>query len=409
MGLNRLPDANFVLISTPGEYAAAEALKAMRLGLHVMVFSDNVSLEDEIELKRFGRDHGLMMMGPDCGTAIINGVPLGFANVVRSGEIGVIGASGTGLQEVTSLIDRLGGGISQAVGTGGRDLHNEVGGMTMVQALKALEADEATRVLVLISKPPSPSVTEKVLDEAKKAKKPVVVNLLGADPGSVRGKNLFFADTLEAAALKAVALSKNGKVDESTRATPIEKRLVDEAKNGLASGRRYIRGLFSGGTFCYEALLLLSEALGDVHSNLSLNKDLVLPDVWRSREHTVVDLGEDEFTRGRPHPMIDHRLRNERILQEAEDEEVGVILLDVVLGYGSHANPASEMVPVIRKVKEKTGASGPAFVASICGTNRDPQKLDDQEKQLREAGVILARSNAHAVRTAAAVVAGRST
>ena len=146
MGLDTLPAANLALISTPGDYAAAEAMKALRLGLNVMMFSDNVPIADEVALKRYARARDLMVMGPDCGTAILNGVPLGFANVVSRGAIGVVGASGTGLQQVTCLSTGSALGVSQAIGAGGHDLRRDVGGITMLQGLEALAADGATKV-----------------------------------------------------------------------------------------------------------------------------------------------------------------------------------------------------------------------------------------------------------------------
>jgi succinyl-CoA synthetase alpha subunit len=403
MGLSELPTANLALISTPGEYAAAEAMKALRLGLNVMLFSDNVALEDEIALKRYARAHDLLVMGPDCGTAIIGGVPLGFANVVRRGDIGAIAASGTGLQQVTCLIDRWGKGISQAIGTGGHDLHASVGGITMLQGLDALAADPATRVIVLISKPPHPNVAQRVLDAAARSGKPIVVNFLGADPDAARRANIHPVRTLEDAARLAVALASGGG-DAQTGAAPSE---VAVGVARLAPGQKYIRGLYSGGTFCYEALLLLRETLGGIASNTPLEPERMLADVWRSEGHTVIDLGDDAFTRGRPHPMIDQTLRRERILQEAADPEVAVILLDVVLGYGAHPDPAPELAAALAQARALAAAAGRqlAFVASVCGTAGDPQGLARQEGALREAGVLLAESNAQAVRLATAIAA----
>jgi FdrA protein len=401
MGLEEMVGANLVLISTPGEYAAAEAFKALSLGLNVMLFSDNVELKDEIALKRFAQAHDLIVMGPDCGTAIINGVPLAFANVVKRGEIGVVAASGTGLQQVTCLIDRWGKGISQAIGTGGHDLHRDVGGISMLQGLKALAADRSTSVIVLISKPPSPEVAERVLEVAGGAGKPVVVNFLGAKPEGIRRPNIFAAGTLEDAAAAAVALA-DGRQPEEGR----PKHLPFAMPAKQAPGQRYLRGLYSGGTFCYEASLLLKKELGQVYSNTPVDPGDRLDDVWASRGHTVIDMGDDLFTRGRPHPMIDHRLRNERVLKEAEDPEVAVILLDIVLGYGSHPDPASEMAPVIQKAKDRADQAGRCLVVVgfVCGTSSDPQNLSKQETALRDAGVILAESNAQAVRLAATVV-----
>ena len=402
MALEVSPGANLALISTPGDYAASEAMKALRLGLNVMMFSDNVPIGDEIALKQYARAHELMVMGPDCGTAILGGVPLGFANVVKRGAIGVVGASGTGLQQVTCLIDAAGHGISQAIGTGGHDLHKEVGGITMLQGLDALAADKATKVIVLISKPPAPEVARAVLERARAARKPVVVCFLGAEPQSIAGRNLHAAATLEDAASAAAALAA-GKKPKPGHATPRVK------PPRFARAQRYIRGLYSGGTFCYEASLLLSQSLTPVHSNTPVGNAVELEDVWKSQGHTLLDLGDDLFTRGRPHPMIDHRLRNERILQEASDPETAVILLDVVLGYASHLDPAGAIAPVLTAARAKAakGKRRLAIVGFVCGTPGDPQNLAAQAKTLAGAGMMLARSNAQAVRLAAAMVKGR--
>lgn len=398
MALGGQPATNLALISTPGDYAAAEAMKALRLGLNVMLFSDNVSVADEVALKTLARERGLLVMGPDCGTAIINGVPLAFANVVRRGVIGCVGASGTGLQQVTCLVDRLGQGISQAIGTGGHDLHASVGGITMLAGIEALGRDPQTKVIVLISKPPSPEVAKRVLAAASRVGKPVVVNFVGADPQSIAGRNLHAVKTLEDAAGAAVALAKGRK--------PAARRASGKAAAfRLARGQQYVRGLYSGGTFCYEASLLLGEALGGVRSNAPVHACDAIEDPWRSRGHTVIDLGDDVFTRGRPHPMIDHRLRNERILKESADPEVAVILLDVVLGYGAHADPAAQMVPVIEAARARAAKKKRrvAFVGFVCGTPADPQGLARQEDALLKAGMLLAPSNAAAVRLAAAI------
>jgi succinyl-CoA synthetase alpha subunit len=399
MAVKTDPAANLALISTPGEYAAAEATKALRLGLNVMLFSDNVSLDDEAALKKYARENGLIVMGPDCGTAIINGVPLAFANVVKRGPVGCIAASGTGLQQVTCLVDRLGVGVSQAIGTGSHDLGEAVGGITMLQGLEALADDKETRVIVLISKPPAASVASRVLAAASKVGKPIVVCFVGADPASIKGKNLYPAKTLEDAARAAAALARGKKPAARAAARTAVPRV------GLRAGQRYVRGLYSGGTFCYEASLLLGEALGRVWSNAPVKKSDKVGDVWRSREHTVIDLGDDVFTRGRPHPMIDHRLRNERLVAEAADPNVAVILFDVVLGYGAHQDPAAEMVPAIKAAQARAakGKRKIAFVGFVCGTSGDPQNLAKQEAALKKSGVLLADSNAAAVRLAARI------
>ncbi|HET9044384.1 MAG TPA: acyl-CoA synthetase FdrA [Burkholderiales bacterium] len=383
MALAEAPASNLALISVPGEYAAAEAAKALARGLNVMLFSDNVALEDEVALKRRAAARGLLVMGPDCGTAILDGVPLGFANRVRRGPIGCVAASGTGLQQVTTLVDRLGLGVSQAIGTGGRDLSEAVGGVTMLAGLKLLAADRDTKVIVLISKPPAPAVAAKVIAEAAKARKPVVVNFIGADP-AVRGKSLHVARTLEDAARAAVALAQGRKPPKGPAVSRVG------ALPRLGKSQRYVRGLFSGGTFCYEAEGILRAALGES---------------WQAGGHSLVDLGDDVYTRGRPHPMIDHRLRNERIVREAKDPAVAVILFDVVLGHGAHPDPAAEMAPALRAARQANRRV--AFVGSVCGTGTDPQGLARQEAALRKAGVLLAPSNAAAARIAARIVAGR--
>jgi succinyl-CoA synthetase alpha subunit len=392
MALARSPAANLALISVPGDYAAAEAMKALRLGLHVMLFSDNVALADEVALKRDAAGRDLLVMGPDCGTAIIDGVPLGFANAVRRGAVGVVGASGTGTQQVTSLVHRRGGGISHAIGTGGHDLGKDVGGITMLHGLRLLSRDADTRAIVLISKPPSPAIAREVIGAARKAGKPVVINFIGSseDPS---GGNLHVSRTLDEAASAALALA-NGRKPARKSTSPLKLPRVK-----FKRGQRYVRGLFSGGTFCYEA----SALLGDVWSNAPVDPRRAIEDPWKSREHTLIDLGDDVFTRGRPHPMIDLRLRNDRMLQEAADPQVAVILLDVVLGYGSHPDPAAELVPVLNRIKKKSGS--PVIVASVCGTDEDPQGIERQEKALREAGVLLTESNASAARLAGAIVA----
>lgn len=393
--LEILPEANMAMISVAGRYAGNEAMKALEKGLHVMLFSDNVSVETEVELKKFARDKGLLVMGPDCGTAIINGIPLAFANVVNRGDIGCVAAAGTGLQEVTTLISNAGGGISQAIGTGGRDVKKDVGGIMLIEGIKALAEDDDTKVILLVSKPPHADVLAKVNKLVEGIGKPVVSILLGAEPTSPN-----MAATLEEAALKAVALSKGESLESVTaqldaREADLEKQAEDlSAKR--KNGQKFVRALFSGGTFCSEAQLLFRGHLSPVYSNAPAGDAQPLADSLKSQAHTVVDLGEDEFTVGRPHPMIDFSLRNKRIEQEANDPETAVILLDVVLGYGSNLDPAGELRDV---VKDATGKV--SVVCSITGTDRDPQNRSAVEAVLKEAGAIVMPSNAAASKLAA--------
>jgi len=400
MALSRHADANLAMISTPGEYATAEALKALNLGLNVMLFSNNVSGADEAMLKRVARDKDLIVMGPDCGTAIINGIPLAFANVVKRGPIGAVGASGTGLQEVTVLVDRLGSGVTQAIGTGGHDLSAEVGGISMLTGLRYLIDDPETKVIVLISKPPSKEIADEILGKARGASKPVVVIFLGADPKAITGGNVHGAATLEDAARIAVALAKGEKPIATNGAALPPSKLPK-----LAPTQKYIRGLFSGGTFCFQATMLLQNDF-DVHSNTEVGKSLPLADMFKSEGHTLVDLGDNVFTRGRPHPMIDYRLRTERIVQEAKDPEMAILLLDVVLGFGSNANPAAELVPALKSARQIAEKESRAFicVGHICGTDGDHQGLAAQTEALRDTGMILADSNAQAVRLARDII-----
>ncbi|MFQ5737963.1 MAG: acyl-CoA synthetase FdrA [Acidobacteriota bacterium] len=373
-----LPEARWVLVSVPGRFAAQVARQALELEKHVFLYSDNVSLKDEVSLKRGALAKGLLVMGPDCGTAAINGVGLGFANRIRRGGIGLIGASGTGLQAVMVGIDRLGAGVSHAIGTGGRDLSEEIGGVTTMQALRLLQADPETQVLVVVSKPPSLGVAGQLFAAAQRLEKPVVIHTLGAATPGRRMGNLHFAVTLREAAEIAVGLEgETGRAPAS--AGP---------EGPFSAPQRYLRGLFSGGTLALETLVLLRAFGQKVHSNVSLEGSPRLPDPLRSRGHSVIDLGGDEFTVGRLHPMIDNELRLRRLRREAEDPEVAVILLDVVLGDGAHPDPAGELAPVLSACGKKAEEAGRnlQIVALVVGTDSDPQDLSRQMQTLQQAG-----------------------
>ena len=268
MGLEDRPQANLALISTPGEFAVAEAEKALRFGLHVMIFSADIALEDEMFLKRMARDRGLLVMGPDCGTAIINGVPLGFANVVQRGPIGLVASSGTGLQQVTSLIDHAGLGISQALGCGGSDLSEEVGARSMLDGLEILARDASTKVIVLIAKHPARKIADIVVEAARKSRKAVVVNFLGIEIESKRVENTFFVETLEEAAHLAVLLARGSRDLDEKMKPKGGSAFGPEKVARLGPRQKYIRGLFSGGTFCCESQILLNTQVGSVWSNV---------------------------------------------------------------------------------------------------------------------------------------------
>jgi FdrA protein len=417
--LDILPAANLAIISLPGAYAAREARKCLERGLHVMLFSDNVELEDEIALKELGREKGLLVMGPDCGTAIINGKPLCFANVVRRGRIGVVAASGTGLQEVTCLIDRFGSGISQAIGTGGRDLKNaRVGGITMLMGIAALAKDPGTDVLVVISKPPAPEVAEKVVTALAAAGKPAVVHFIGRDPGSIGStpSSVRFAGSLEETAAMAIALAgalAGGLAADGASAAAAAKtdeaeidRIAEREVRRLAKGQLYLRGYYTGGTVADEAMILLHRLTGRVFSNNQTDKAFALTDPKRSFEHTIVDLGDDVFTLGRPHPMIDPSTRTERVLAEIGDATIAVLLVDVVLGYGSHEDPAGALVPALvaaRSAAERRGGYLPV-IASVIGTVGDYQGFHGQVAKLEAAGCVVMPSNFRAAKLAARIL-----
>lgn len=368
-----LPEAEWVLISVPGRYAAAVAREALQADKHVFLYSDNVEPEDEVSLKHLAGEKGRLLMGPDCGTAMVNGVGLGFANHTRPGSIGLVAASGTGLQAVSVHVDRAGGGISQAIGTGGRDLLPEVGGATTLQALDLLARDAQTEVIVLISKPPAPEVATRVLARARQAGKPVVVYFMGQPATARRLGNLHFAINLKDAAELALAAAQDKGGGPSV---PRFER--------LAAG--YVRGLFSGGTLAYEAVLGLQSVLAPLYSNVPLREEQALSNPLRSEAHTIVDLGADEFTQGRLHPMMDNTLRIKRLRQEAADSDVGVLLLDVVLGEGSHPDPASELAPAIADVIDENDVDVGIL---LVGTEADPQDLERQREQLERAGAMV--------------------
>lgn len=401
MALEKVPDANLALISVPGDYAAAEAIKALNLGMNVMLFSDNVSLEREKAIKTLARERNLIVMGPDCGTAIINGIPLGFANVVKRGAIGVVGASGTGLQEVTCRIDKLGAGISQALGTGGHDLSEAIGGISMLFGLQALIEDDATQVIVLISKPPSPEVAQRILELAQSASKPVVVNFLGADPQKITRPNITAATTLASAADLAVALLNHQPLPDTQIASSAQDvALLRQSCQRLPATRQAIRGVFAGGTFCYEAQLICQQNGFTASSNTPVSGNHKLADIWQSVGHTLIDMGDDDFTRGKPHPMIDPTLRNQRLLAEISDPRTAVVLFDLVLGYGASEAPATELLDILARVDTQTS---PLLIAHVCGTESDPQQQSRQINALRQAGVIIADCNAQAATWASTV------
>jgi len=401
---HRQPHSNLTVISLPGEYAGREARKALELGLNVFLFSDHVPIEEEISLKKLAREKGLIVMGPDCGTAIIGGIGVGFANRIRRGPIGVIGASGTGIQEFTSLVHRAGSGISQAIGTGSRDFSDAVGGLSFLSAMEALEADPETQLIAILSKPPGKLTLVGLAPRISRCPKPVIVCFLGFKENILPGPASHqLAHTLDEAAMLAVQFV-TGRSDliiapDSARL----ENLIHKERAGKTSAQKYLRGLFAGGTFCYQAQQILQEYKMEAYSNAPLEGNLPLANSSCSVKHTLVDMGADEFTSGRPHPMIDSRLRYDRILKEAQDPEIAILLLDIILGFNSCPDPAGDLAPAIVAAKRGFAKRGGSLsvIVSVCGTEDDLQDLNRQTRILENAGALVFPSSAQAIRFSA--------
>ncbi|MFX0122538.1 MAG: acyl-CoA synthetase FdrA [Candidatus Hodarchaeota archaeon] len=404
-----IPNANLSVISVPGEYAARETRLALEQNLNVMLFSDNVPLEDEIALKNQAHEKGLIIMGPDCGTAMIKNIGLGFANVVTPGPIGIVAASGTGTQEVMILCHRMGVGVTHAIGTGSRDVMEAVGGISMIDGLKALDRDQSIKLILIISKPPDEKTLQRVLDEVQRCHKPVIINFLGKKAGycDLTGKNLT-VDTLEEVAYSASHFIQSSELkrisvtfDDNERI----KRIINETCSVLAPEQKYIRGLFAGGTFTFEAALIISNILPSTHNlwtNVKLENTNLIENPHKSKEHTLIDMGADEFTVGKPHPMIDQTERTRRFLEEINDPQTAVILMDFLLGWGSHEDPVTDMQEAFftwnsldRKIP---------IIAHVCGTELDPQDLNKSISKLTSNGVYVMPTNAQAARLATSIV-----
>ena len=395
---------NLAVISIPGAHVRREAMKCLQKGLHLFIFSDNVPIEDELAIKSRAQASGLLVMGPDCGTAIIQSIPLGFANSVRPGGIGIVGASGTGIQEISCLVDHLGGGISHCIGTGTNDISPEIKGISMLRGIELLVADPCTQAIVVISKPPAPLVKNKVIQAKQACGKDTVMLLLGAEH-PVSSNHLYSVFTMEEAALTAVKLA------EITPSSFLEVMPPWDAAEAYISRlhdeQKYVRGVFMGGTFTIEACLILTQTFGTVYTNTTAGKTLVDP--LHSIAHTCVDMGSDLFTAGRPHPMLEPGIRNRRIIEELTDPETAVVLLDLVLGHGVHADPATELVQALKAARRPRHGRDVPVVASVCGTDKDPQERSRQVSILQAAGVLVFPSNRMASQAAAYICERRQT
>ena len=392
--VERADNPAVALVSVPGAYAVREAWLALHAGLHVHIFSDGVTVEDERDLKEFGRANDQLVMGPDCGTALLDGIPLGFANELDRGSVGIVSASGTGLQEVATLVDRAGAGVSQAVGTGGRDLQDAVGGATTRQAVELLDADAATEVIVVVSKPPEPAARAAVFETIADTETPVVVRFLRTAADDITAVGAQHAGTLAEAATLAVA-------ETVTAEPPADRPQAEELVAALDTRESHaggdLRGLFVGGTLCAEAALVAADRL-DVRTNVGVGRPIEDPPVGAG--HALVDFGADEFTRGQPHPMIQPGPRDRHLTATLADDGVGAVVLDIVLGRGVHADPAAGVIETVERAD-----APPPVVASVCGTDSDPQSRGEQVARLREVGVVVAPDTATAATVATEVVA----
>lgn len=390
--LKELPDANLAVISVPGVYAASVANRALDENLNVFIFSDNMEIEDELKLKEKASEKGLLCMGPDCGTGVINSVPIAFTNNINPGRIGIVGASGTGIQEVTTIIDRLGAGVTNAIGTGGRDLSEKVQGITMLSAIATLAEDDNTEVITIISKPPAEAVRKRIMNYIRTIDKPIVTMFLGEKP-EYHEENLYHAYTLEEAARISVDLLRKQEVKPFQGDTSIK---VEDVEEGLT-----IKAYYSGGTLAGEAAMLINES---VYSDGEMKNEHGY--MFKKDGFEVIDLGDDEYTQGKPHPMIDPTVRVQYMEKAMEDKSTSVILFDLVLGYGSHEDMANALAPSIEKLKKQAKAENRKvhFVTTICGTNKDPQNYEGQKRIMEEVGVIVCDTNNMAVEKSLALI-----
>lgn len=381
--LEKMPNADMAVISIAGAYAALEANRALDEGMNVFMFSDNVTIEDEKQLKQRAHDKGLVVMGPDCGTGIIQSVPIAFTNKVNSGKIGIIGASGTGIQELTTIIDRLGEGVKNAIGTGGRDLSSEIGGITMMDTINAMEQDDSIKVMIVISKPPAKAVREMISNRLSAFKKPVVTLFLGEKP-EYHEEGFYHAYTLDEAARLAVNLVRDEDINSCVVSADTPENAFDKSEN------KTIKAYYSGGTLAGEAAMLIKDAL-----NLDTPPEKAEGFMLKHGGHIVVDLGDDVYTQGKPHPMIDPAKRIECMQEATDDSSTGVILFDIMLGYGSHEDMAGALLPTINELKQKAENEGRKlfFIATVCGTRHDYQGYDDAVNNLKNAGVIVCETN----------------
>lgn len=408
--------ANLALISIPGEYVKDLSIKLSNEGIHQQIFSDHVPLDDELTIKEYAAKKGVLVLGPGAGTSIINGKGIGFSNVLRRGPVGIIAAAGTGLQEVSSLLDQCDIGVAYGLGVGANDPKEKIGGLMMLEALKVLEELPDIEIMTIVSKPPSPRAKKQIIDYiVKHGKKKYVLAFLGGGhddslPNSTKSK-IVQVTTLASAVFAVAGLTSNELYKRSLVRLRIEpeilQRSVAKEWKGFGQQQKYIRALYTGGTFAYETQVILNGILKDLFSNAPTGRTKKLPQSSKSKKHSILDLGEEEFTQGRPHPMIDPTIRRLRLVEESQDPEVGVVMMDFVLGYGSNPDPVGAVLKEIGQVKATARKSGRylSIVTHVCGTKRDPQGYDESVRKLENAGALVFPTNALAAIASAQIIA----
>lgn len=415
--LRMMPGTNLVMLSIPGEYVKDISQKLVEHGIHQLIFSDHVPVEDELEIKTTAAAKGVLILGPGAGTSIINGKGIGFSNVISTGPVGVVAAAGTGLQEVTSLLDQCGIGVKHGLGVGGNDPKDKIGGIMMLDCMKILEKDDNIKVIAIVSKPPSPSVEQKIIDYAVgSGTKKYILAFIGGETVEAAQKHgnsmIIRVNSLASSVLAVAKVLGDEHLHEALSRTYMQPEalvnILQKEWSRLESSQRFIRALYTGGTFTYEAQVILGDIMKDepICSNAPIQRIKQLQDSLKSEEHSVIDLGEEEFTKGRPHPMIDPTIRKFRIVEEAEDPEVGVLLLDFVLGYGANPDPVGAALDELKQAKETAERNGRylSIVAHVCGTKNDIQGYDQSIARLGSAGCIVMPTNALAAVASAVVI-----
>ena len=407
--LDTFSDANIASLSIPGQFVKEMATELINKQLNLFVFSDHVPLEDEIYLKNLALENNVLFMGPEAGTSILNGTVFGFGNRVRKGSIGIIGASGTGIQESSTMIDLFGEGISHGIGVGGRDLRNDIGGMMTMKAMEIFENDPNTKAVLLVSKPVDNYIRNKIINKINNfSKKNYVLCLIGDNENSVDTAKIKFSKSIQMSVLKILKLLDDNvykKTKDVVRNQINDSiKLSESLSKDLNEGQKFIRGFFAGGTLCYESKIILEQMIGKIYSNLSSDDEYSIKGNVSSKENTLIDFGEEEFTSARPHPIIDPLLRRNRILEDANDPNVGVIIIDIICGINAAKNTMAFHAETIKKAIEIAREQGRklSVFTYICGTENDVSK--NELKLLADSGAKLFTSNALMSFAAALVV-----